>query len=234
MIPLRDKNRPRTTPYVNYLLIGLCVLVFLYELSLGEAAGSVIGHLAVVPARVSWMVHARQVSLAAALPLVTSIFLHGGWLHLLGNMLYLYIFGDNVEDRLGHAMYALFFLLCGIASGIAQVASNPSSPVPLLGASGAIAGVLGAYLLLFPKAKILTLIPLFFFFPILELPAFLFLGFWILLQFLEALLSGSSTAEGGVAWWAHMGGFLAGALLLPAFLGFNRLRSWLHEDSTGS
>jgi len=146
------------------------------------------------------------------------MFLHGGWVHLIGNMLYLYIFGDNIEDRLGHLGYLVFYLLSGIGAAMTQIFFDPASTVPLIGASGAIAGVLGAYFLLYPRARVLTLIPLVVFFPLVELPAFIFLGFWIVLQFLQAALSTSTDAAGGVAWWAHAGGFVVGAILLPLFL----------------
>jgi membrane associated rhomboid family serine protease len=219
MIPLRDRNRSETTPFINYLLIGLCTLVFLYELSLGESQETFFGRYAVFPRAVSLGIAGEGPVFPAFLPLVTSMFLHGGWLHLLGNMLYLYIFGDNVEDRLGHGRYLCFYLLCGVGSALAQVWSNPGSEVPLLGASGAIAGVLGAYVLLFPRARILTLIPLIIFFPMIEVPAYVFLGFWFVLQFVQASVSGGAAESGGgVAWWAHAGGFIVGGVLLPVFL----------------
>ncbi len=226
MIPIRDRNRTLTTPFVNYMLIGICVLVFLYELSLGENEEAFFQRFAVVPGVVSLALAGHAAIIPSFLPLVTSMFLHGGWIHLLGNMLYLYIFGDNVEDRLGHGRYLCFYLLCGIGSAISQVWSNSDSEIPLLGASGAIAGVLGAYILLYPQARILTIIPLIILFPIVEVPAFVFLGFWFVLQFFQAYLS-SRTDEtgGGVAWWAHAGGFIFGAALLPLFLMGKRRRS---------
>jgi membrane associated rhomboid family serine protease len=228
MIPLRDKNRSRMIPFVNYTIIGVCLLLFIHELSLDERLTSFVQKFAVAPATVSAAVRGHAVTVTPFVPLVTSMFLHGGWLHLLGNMLYLYIFGDNVEDRLGHGGYLLFYLFCGVGSAIVQVYSNPSSSVPLLGASGAIAGVLGAYLILYPRARILTLIPLGIIFPIVEIPAFFFLGFWFFLQLLQAVfLSDGASGGGGVAWWAHFGGFVIGALLLPIFLLLNKLRSWL-------
>jgi membrane associated rhomboid family serine protease len=151
---------------------------------------------------------------------LTAMFLHGGWGHLLGNMLYLYIFGNNVEDMLGRGRYLLFYLVCGILSFFFQVVFQPNSMVPNVGASGAIAGVLGAYFLLFPRARILTLVPLFFFFPVVEIPAFFFLGVWFLIQFLSgaATIGRTSALMGGVAWWAHIGGFLTGMLLLKLLL----------------
>ena len=228
MIPLRDKNRSRTTPYVNYGIIGICLLVFLYELALDDRLTAFIRHYAVDPVRVYAAVREQAIVVTALVPLVTSMFLHGGWLHLLGNMLYLFIFGDNVEDRLGHGMYLIFYLLCGIGSAIAQVASNTGSSLPLLGASGAIAGVLGAYLILYPRARVLTLIPLGIIFPVVEVPAFFFLGFWFLIQFAQAALMGlNEPSGGGVAWWAHLGGFVIGAVLLPVFLLMNKIKSWV-------
>jgi membrane associated rhomboid family serine protease len=160
-----------------------------------------------------------------ALTLLSSMFVHGGWMHLLGNMLFLYIFGDNVEDRLGHGSYLVFYLLCGAGASLVQVYAQQNSVAPLIGASGAISGVLGAYFLLYPRARVLTLIPLFVFFPVVELSAFFFLGFWFLLQFIQGALAaaGGDAAAGGVAWWAHAGGFVAGAVLLPVFLLLRKL-----------
>jgi membrane associated rhomboid family serine protease len=154
--------------------------------------------------------------------LVTSMFLHGGWLHLLGNMLYLYVFGDNVEDRLGHMGYAVFYLLAGIGASLTEVYFQQESIAPLIGASGAIAGVLGAYFLLYPRSRVLTIIPLVIFYPIVEISAFFFLGFWFLMQFVQGYLFSGMPAGGGIAWWAHAGGFVVGALLLPFFLVLRR------------
>ena len=148
------------------------------------------------------------------------MFLHGGWVHLLGNMLYLWIFGDNIEDKLGHARFIVFYLLCGIGAAVGQIAANPLSDVPMVGASGAIAGILGAYMLLFPRSRVVTLVPIFFFFYFIEIPAILFLGLWFLMQFLYGTLTLStetSVSGGGVAWWAHVGGFITGAGLVFPF-----------------
>jgi membrane associated rhomboid family serine protease len=218
MIPLRDTVKSRTVPWVNYVLIAVCGMVFLYELSLGERLESFIRRFAVTPTDVSRTLFAGQFVLHPVMTLFTSMFLHGGWMHLLGNMLYLYIFGDNVEDRLGHAGYVVFFFLTGAIAAGAEVYFTPDSSMPLLGASGAIAGVLGAYFLLYPRARVLTMIPLFVFFPVIEISAFFFLGFWFVMQFLSASFSAGAGATGGVAWWAHAGGFVAGAMLLPVFL----------------
>jgi membrane associated rhomboid family serine protease len=209
---------------VNYLLIAVCCAAFLYQLSLGAHADGFIGRWAVVPANVTAALHGHDFMPGTLLPLFTSLFLHGGWMHLIGNMIYLYVFGDNVEDRLGHAGYFVFYLLCGLGASLAQVFMGPESHVPMIGASGAIAGVLGAYFILFPRARVLTVIPLFIFFPTVELSAFFLLGFWFVMQFLQgALAMQGSGAEEGVAWWAHAGGFVAGALLLPVFLLVRRV-----------
>jgi len=141
------------------------------------------------------------------------MFLHGGWLHLLGNMLYLWIFGDNVEDRLGHGRFILFYLLCGVAAALAQIYVSPTSKTPMIGASGAIAGVLGAYLLLFPQSRVLALIPIAFFLQVVEIPAFVFLLFWFFMQFLSGAVAITAYMTEGVAWWAHIGGFVSGMAL---------------------
>ncbi len=186
---------------------------------LGPAVGPFVMHYGVVPAQVvSWPESDLPVT-AVALPFLTSIFLHGGWFHLIGNMWYLWIFGDNVEDRLGHFNYLVFYLLCGFGAGIAHTALNYNSIVPSVGASGAIAGVLGAYLISYPFAKVLTLVPIFMFAQIIEIPAIIVLGFWFIMQFLSgtASLATTTAGEGGVAWWAHVGGFVLGLLLVGVF-----------------
>jgi membrane associated rhomboid family serine protease len=223
MIPLRDTTRARTFPFVNYTLIALCGLVFLYELSLGEGIERLIFRYGVIPAQLTSGYSQGMASVGVLGSLVTSLFLHGGWFHLIGNMVYLYVFGDNVEDRLGHVGYLVFYLLVGVGASLAQVFSAPASTTPMIGASGAIAGVLGGYFLLYPRARVLTLIPLFLFFPLVEVSAFFFLGFWFVMQFVQGALVGE--AGSGVAWWAHAGGFVVGAVLLPVFLGLRRLFS---------
>jgi len=220
MIPIRDTIKSKTFPFVNTILIACCGMAFLYELSLGDRLEQFIRTLGVTPVSVSATLFQGDPAFRPIITLFTSMFLHGGWMHLLGNMLYLYIFGDNVEDRLGHAGYLLFYLLAGAAAGLTQVYFAPDSTASLIGASGAISGVLGAYFLLYPKARVLTVIPLFVFFPVVELSAFVFLGFWFLMQFLQGALTAwtGAAAGGGIAWWAHAGGFVAGAILLPGFL----------------
>lgn len=236
MIPLRDTTKSKTIPFVNYIFIAACGLVFLYETSLGEHLESFVHRFAVIPSDVASIVFPDSNSfrsiagrvvhagIGALLPLLTSMFLHGGWMHLVGNMLYLYIFGDNVEDRLGHLGYFFFYLLAGTGAALTEVYFQQHSSVPLLGASGAIAGVLGAYFILYPRAKILTLIPLFVFFPVVEISAFFFLGFWFIMQFISGSLASGAGAAGGVAWWAHAGGFMVGAVFLPVFLLLRMLK----------
>lgn len=216
MIPIRDAVRSRTFPVVNALIIGMNILAFLWELVQGPQLNEALFLYGVVPLRYTDPgAAARFTPLQNALPFLTSMFLHGGILHILGNMWFLFIFGDNIEDRLGHVRYLLFYLLCGVAAGLIHVFTNWNSHMPAIGASGAIAGVMGGYLLLYPRAKILTLIPIFIFFPFVELPAYLLLGYWFLLQLLSANLAGSEAT--GVAWWAHVGGFVCGLGLVKVF-----------------
>ena len=202
MIPLRDVIPSRTTPVVTISLIALNVLAFLYQLSLGDAVNEFIVYFGLVPAAFSWVA------------VFTSMFLHGGFLHVGGNMLYLWIFGDNVEDRMGHGRFLVFYLLCGIAAALAQAALNPDSVVPMVGASGAIAGVMGAYFVLYPYSRIVTLVPIFVFIQIMEIPAIFFLGIWFLMQFLSGVGSIATAVNGepagGIAFWAHVAGFLTG------------------------
>ncbi|MCG2711285.1 MAG: rhomboid family intramembrane serine protease [Candidatus Omnitrophica bacterium] len=219
MIPLRDKARARRLPLVTGLLIIANIYIFLKEIFLGSELKGIIYKYAVVPVAYlhpgTWT--ASQF-ISNGISLVSALFLHGGWLHLLGNMWYLWIFGDNVEDKLGHFKFLLFYILCGLIGNLAHIVTNINSNAPALGASGCIAGVLGAYFLLFPGAKIVTLLPLFIFWTVVEVPAFFFLGIWFLIQFLNGFftLPGSKESAGGVAWWAHIGGFAGG--LLFAFL----------------
>jgi membrane associated rhomboid family serine protease len=213
MIPLRDTTRSRNYPVVNTLLIATNVLLFIVQTTQGPQEDAFIYTYGLVPARYSVPeVGAYFTSFQQVLALLSFMFLHGGFWHLLGNMWFLYIFGDNVEDRLGPFRYLLFYLLCGWASGLFHLLLNWQSPVPTIGASGAIAGVMGAYLILFPHSKILTLIPILFIPYFIEIPAFFFLGIWFLLQFLGA--AGSQAQGGGIAWWAHVGGFGAGIILV--------------------
>ena len=202
MFPVADVIPPRTTPVVTIALIALNAIAFLYEVLLSEYELQLFVQVyGVVPADFAWT------------SVLTSMFLHGGWLHFLGNMLYLWIFGDNVEDRLGRATYLAFYLLCGAAAALGQTLTQPYSSVPMIGASGAIAGVMGAYFVLFPHSRVLTVIFLFLFVDLVEIPAIFFLGIWFLMQFLSGIGSlGAAEASGGVAFWAHVVGFGAGGL----------------------
>jgi membrane associated rhomboid family serine protease len=213
MIPLRDTTRSRNYPAVNSLLIAANALLFFVQLMQGPRQDAFIYTYGLVPARYSLPeVGAFFTSFQQVLALLSFMFLHGGVWHLLGNVWSLYIFGDNVEDRLGPFRYLLFYLISGWASGLFHLFLNWYSPVPTIGASGAVAGVMGAYLVLFPRSKILTLIPIFFIPYFIEIPAFFFLGIWFFLQFLGA--AGSGAQGGGIAWWAHVGGFAAGIILV--------------------
>ncbi len=212
MIPLRDTIPSRRVAWVTRALLVANVAAFVWELLQGAALEASIYRFGVVPAH--WFVSAPSDFLDwphLFLTLVSSQFLHGGVGHLASNMLYLWIFADNVEDRLGHVRFVLLYLATGVIAAVAQILISPRSAIPMVGASGAIAGVLGAYLLLFPSSRIITLVPLGFFWEKVEVPAFLFLGFWFLLQWLQGLVSIGQMADvGGVAFWAHIGGFVSG------------------------
>ncbi len=219
MIPLRDTIRSRTYPLITYLLIGLNVVVYLLQHSLGPESDRLIVIYGLIPARFT---HPDLIAYFGwggnLISLLTYMFLHGGFWHLLGNMWSLYIFGDNIEDRLGPLRFLSFYLLAGCLSGLVHLVLHPDSQIPTVGASGAIAGVMGAYFVLYPGSKILTLIPIFIFPWIIEIPAFFFLGIWFVLQFLGA--AGADGSAGGIAWWAHLGGFIAGIVLLKTFERF--------------
>lgn len=231
MIPLHDNIPSRTTPFVNYAIIGITSVVFFIQLTTPEEA-KLVERYGMIPARV---VHPDQpvkvnqyertpdgklkvvserdaapAGVPAWLTLVTCVFLHGGWMHFLGNMWFLYIFGDNVEDCFGHGKYALFYLGWGVAASAMHLVTAPGSTIPTIGASGAIAGVMGAYFLLYPHAKVMAIIPLFILFYTVVLPAPVFLGVWFLIQLFQGTVSISGTEVAGVAWWAHIGGFVAG------------------------
>ncbi len=207
MIPLYDTLHSRRFPLVNWLIIVANVLVFLYEISLSPAG---LDRLTRTWGLVPVQLLARPAELW--ITIFTSMFLHGGWFHIISNMWVLFIFGDNVEDRLGGMRYLLFYLLSGVAAALMETFILPSSPVPTIGASGAIAGVLGAYLVLYPRAKIASLVPILFIFTIIDIPAFLFLLFWFVSQLFSGWLTLQGSAGSGVAWWAHVGGFLFGML----------------------
>ena len=224
MIPLRDVIPSRTFPALVIAIIALNAFAFLFEQTLSdrELALFVRGY-GVVPARFEWI------------SVFTSMFLHGGWMHILGNMLFLWIFGDNVEDRMGHGRFLVFYLLCGTVAALAHVMSEPGSLIPTIGASGAVAGVMGAYFVLYPHSRILTLLPLFIFWQVIEVPALVFLGLWFVLQLFSGvgtmLMATQGAPAGGIAFWAHVAGFVAGVVLVFAFRRPERARVEWWGDS---
>ena len=213
MIPLRSEAPRKTFGYINVLLILANIAVFIYQVSLPpRTERSLVYTYGVIPARAERVLaHPATALPATAIPLVSSMFLHGGILHILGNMLFLWVFGGTVEDRFGHLPYLGFYFLCGIGAGLTHIVANWGSTLPSIGASGAISGVMGAYIILFPTSRILTLVPLLIFFFTFRIPALLILGYWFLIQFLSGLSTLGMASQGGVAWWAHIGGFLLGA-----------------------
>lgn len=212
MIPIKDNIRSRRFPIVNITLIIINIAVFVYELSLSQGQlNSFMYSYGVIPRKVAALAAGQPDLAGAVVPLITAMFIHGGWLHVLGNILYLWIFGDNVEDRLGRGKYLFLYFAAGIMGSLAQVGANPLAAEPVIGASGAIAGVLGAYFISYPRAKVLTLVPIFFFLSFIEIPAFIFLIVWFILQSLNGFATLGATGN-MVAWWAHIGGFLTGAI----------------------
>ncbi len=219
MIPLHDDNPTRISPVVTMATIAACVLAFLWQMSLGGEGGQrAVYSLGVIPAVLFDRAELppELVLLPSEATVFTSMFLHGGIMHLAGNMLYLWIFGNNVEDSMGHARFVIFYLLCGVAAAVGQAWMHPDSQIPMIGASGAISGVLGAYLLLYPHARVLTVVPLGLYSQMVRLPALLVLGFWFVMQIFSSAAAGGGE-KGGVAWFAHIGGFIAGMVLIPLF-----------------
>jgi membrane associated rhomboid family serine protease len=223
MIPIRDDTPRFSTPYVTYFLIAINAVIFLFEWSVGlqnqRALNALMYEFGVVPTHVTAALSGSpQFNLVEAfVPILTSMFLHASWLHIIGNMWVLWIFGDNIEDYLGHFRYLLFYLVTGIAASIAHILLNPGSRVPSVGASGAIAGVMGAYFVLYPRARVLTIVPLIIFFTFWWLPAWIVLGYWFLVQFLSGAATAIAVSDqsgGGIAFWAHVGGFVAGIVLI--------------------
>jgi membrane associated rhomboid family serine protease len=230
MIPLRDDNPSQSAPIVTRTLIVLNAIAFFYELSLGGALNVFVQYWGLVPLRFAYALAGDEPLGPTVATAFTSMFLHGGWIHLLGNLWYLWIFGDNVEDRLGHWRFLLFYLAGGLVAAAAHTLLNLGSPVPTVGASGAIAAVLGAYAGMFPRARVVTLVPIFFFFQVLALPAMLVLGLWFVVQIFTGTLS--IGAGGGVAWWAHIGGFVFGmavGLVARGRAGAGRSRAWVRD-----
>ncbi len=205
MFPLRDTQPSYSTPVVTVCIIILNILIFLFQVSLGDWGNTqLVAEYGLIPAR--W--HFSNI--------ITSMFMHGGWMHVLGNMWFLWIFGDNIEDIMGHAKYLAFYILCGVAAALAHVFFNPGSNIPTVGASGAIAGVMGAYIVKFPRSRIITLVFIFFFITTFEIPAVVMLAYWFIIQLFSGVgsIAYSHVSEQGVAWFAHVGGFLAGILLV--------------------
>jgi membrane associated rhomboid family serine protease len=231
VIPYSDPSEPgRVFPYVNIGLIVVNFIVFFYELSLGATGSSTLNsffyHYSLIPCEYT----NRCIAVPGTphpyfVTLFTSMFLHAGWLHILGNMIYLWVFGDNVENSMGHARYLLFYLLCGLGANALEIATNVDGQVPGLGASGAIAGVLAAYLVLYPRSRVGTLIPIAIIFIPVRLPAWVLIGFWFALQLFDGIVSLSNTAAGGVAYWAHVGGFITGVVLIWLFRQPDRVGS---------
>lgn len=211
MIPLKDNIPSRFFPVMTWLILGANAIVFFFELAAGPLKLNwLVSNFALTPAR--WF----SSPVWFGVTLFTSMFMHSGWLHFLSNMWILFIFGDNVEDRMGPLGFLLFYLFSGLAAGLMQTVIDPFSTIPVLGASGAIAGVLGAYILMYPGARVVTLVPLFFIFTTINIPAFFYLGFWFISQLFSGVAS-LATMAGGVAWWAHIGGFIAGLFLSRFF-----------------
>jgi membrane associated rhomboid family serine protease len=237
MIPIQDTVHSRNPPLAVYALIALNLLVFALELSLPhEGLNRLFYLLGIVPARYSHPEWAVRVGFPVDdyWPFLTSMFLHGGWAHIIGNMWTLWIFGDNVEDRMGPFRFTLFYLLCGLVAAVVHYATNRDSDVPTVGASGAIAGVLGAYFVLYPRSQIVVMVPIFFYPVFFEVPAVMYLLFWALSQLFSGALALAGPVEvGGVAWWAHVGGFAAGLLLHPLFVRPRRTIRRLQPDEYG-
>ena len=227
MIPLKDDNPTYSKPVITYAILGICVLVFILQISSASyQSGKLFYSYGLIPAVLTGhkQLPAEIAMIAPELTLITSMFMHGGFMHLIGNMLYLWIFADNIEDELGPVKFICFYLLSGIAAALTQVFLNTESTIPMIGASGAIGGVLGAYIVNHPKAKVIVLIPLGFFSQIVKIPALYVLGFWFILQFINSSLS--SSEGGGVAYGAHIGGFIFGVV---AILFFNKKNKPLHK-----
>ncbi|HSE64111.1 MAG TPA: rhomboid family intramembrane serine protease [Thermoanaerobaculia bacterium] len=215
MIPLRDRNPSGSFPAVTVTLIAANIVVFLYELMAQQDLAHLFSAYALIPGKITLALQSGSLPLSDVVtPFFSSMFLHGGWLHLIGNMWYLWIFGDNVEDALGPVRFLLFYLLTGLGAGITHYLLNPASSIPTVGASGAISGVLAGYATLFPHARVVTLVPLGFFIQIMELPAVVLLVIWVLIQALSGLVSFGLAQSGGVAWGAHVGGFVGGLVLV--------------------
>ena len=218
MFPLKDHTPRWSFPGVTLVLILANVAIFLYQFSLAstspQAMHSFVMTFGAIPARVGAAMSGDYSLVMGVGPLLTSIFLHGGWMHLIGNMWFLWVFGDNIEDELGHGVYLIFYIISGLMASVVHILMSPSSNIPIVGARGAIAGVMGAYMIRFPMSRVVTLIPLFIIFTTIELPAFVLLLYWFGIQFFSGAMTLNEASSGGVAWWAHVGGFLTGIVLI--------------------
>ncbi len=224
MIPIKDENPTNIFPFITISIIFINIILFSYQISLGANGNKLVLQLGAIPYEIT---HFRDIfppsPILPPLTLFSAMFIHGGLLHLGGNMLFLWIFGNNVEDYLGHIKFLFFYLISGVVASLFHILTQPTSTVPMIGASGAIAGVLGAYFILFPYARILTLVFFFFFMTTVRIPAVVFIGLWFVLQVL------SLNSGGGIAWYAHIGGFLTGVMLVSFFAGKNKIRTFRHK-----
>lgn len=218
LFPLHDDNPTYITPILTVCFIVICCVVYFWQFNLGPEMGqAAVYSYGMIPAVLFDQAElpATLERLPAELTVISSMFMHGGWMHLIGNMLYLWIFGNNVEDSMGHVKFIVFYLICGIVAALSQALLEPGSEIPMIGASGAVSGVLGAYLLLYPHARVLVVLPIFVIIKTFRIPAMYVLGFWFLTQIVSSMMT--NAGEPGVAWWAHIGGFIAGMVLIPFF-----------------
>jgi membrane associated rhomboid family serine protease len=224
VIPYKDDNPTKTTPFVTLVIIALNIAVFVMQLLSPRDGQQIVYDYGAIPQYILHL-HSNQ-PIPAPLTIFTSMFMHGGLLHIGGNMLFLWIFGNNIEDRLGHVRFIFFYLFCGIVAAFAHALSSPGSQIPMIGASGAISGVLGAYLLLFPSARVHTVVFFGFFFQVLRIPALIVIGFWAIIQFVSGLITQGILHQGGTAWFAHAGGFLAGLITIKLWLPRRKNHTW--------
>jgi len=226
MFPYKDDNPTRTFPFITIGIIAINIIVYIWEVLSPYGEKFIVYKYGAIPSSIISLEKADPISLHPAATVFSSMFLHGGLLHVGGNMLYLWIFGDNIEDRLGHIRFLVFYLISGIAAAYSHAISSPGSTIPMIGASGAVAGVLGAYIFLFPRARVHTLIFFGFFVDVVKIPALIVIGFWAIIQVVNGLLSQGLMPQGGVAWFAHVGGFLTGFLTIKFWLPKRRMEEW--------